>query len=65
MDYPGWTVETTHPIDPEAEGYDATCADLVEPTIAMAEAWDSSAFGQQVTDAQGVDHLVIVRKIVE
>lgn len=59
--YPGWTIEATHSLDPEAEGYCATCAGMVESVIAMAVAWESPASGSQVTDSEGVTHLVVAR----
>jgi hypothetical protein len=65
MDYPGWTVETTHNTDPGLDGYCATCADNIAPTIAFAEAWGSPAHGNQITDENGVAHVIQVRKIEE
>jgi hypothetical protein len=65
MDYPGWTVETTHPTDPNGPDYCATCADNIAPTIAFAEDWGSSAHGNQITDENGVDHVIQVRRVVE
>lgn len=36
-----WSITTTHPIDPEAEGYCETCAGAVEYTIGFAENYGS------------------------
>jgi hypothetical protein len=63
-EYPGWTIESTHSIDPEAEDYCATCAGAVEPLIATAIAWESPASGMQITDSEGVTHSVAVRVVV-
>lgn len=63
MEYPGWTVETTHPVEQGAEGYCQTCHDMIQPTIDMAVAWGSPAHGNQITDAQGVNHNVVVRQV--
>jgi hypothetical protein len=60
-----WNVETTHPIDTEAEGYCYQCADAVDPTIAFAADWGSQAHQHSFTDANNVDHVIVVRKIVE
>lgn len=59
----GWTVETTHPSFEGAENLCATCSGLVGPTIAWAIDWGSTAFGSQVTDAQGTEHQISVRLI--
>jgi hypothetical protein len=64
MDYPGWAVETTHNTDPALDGYCATCADNIVPTIAFAEDWGSVAHGNQITDENGVDHVIQVRRVV-
>jgi hypothetical protein len=64
MDYPGWTVETTHPIDPEAEGYCETCAAMVPEAISFADGMGFVAYGSQTSDANGT-HNVVVRKVVE
>lgn len=58
MDYPGWTVETTH-------FEEQFCTDLIEPAIAMAESWGSTAYRHETEDEQGVIHGVTVRKVVE
>lgn len=59
--YPGWDVETSHPI---TEPYDAqcgtTCADLVKPTLDFAIDWGSHAHSHTETDPNG-DHVVVVR----
>jgi hypothetical protein len=36
-----WSVETTHPIDPEASDYCTECAGGVDYTISFAEAYGS------------------------
>jgi len=58
-----WSVETTHDIDPESQDYEAACADAVQPTIAFAQDWGSSAHGNQFEEPPGVEHAVVVRKI--
>ena len=65
MDYPGWTVETTHPIE-EAEGVTVCdpCLNAIDPLIAFAEDWGSTAFGTQFENPEGVLHYVVVRKVV-
>lgn len=60
--YPGWNVETTHPItDDEDDPKCNTCADTVEPTLLRAIDWGSTASGSQLTDPDGTIHLVVVR----
>lgn len=57
---PGWNVETTH--DPETE---AACGDAIDPTVAFAADWGSTAHQHRFTDADGIDHAITVRKVVE
>lgn len=59
MDYPGWDIETTHPVDPEAEGFCQVCADAVPQTVAYAIDWGSHS--HQVTDPQGTVHHIAAR----
>jgi hypothetical protein len=63
MDYPGWDVETQHPIDPEDERFCQTCLDAVQPAIDMAIAWSSPDHGSTVLDDQGRSHTVVVRQV--
>lgn len=62
---PNWDVETSHPIEETEEGpIDETCLNAVEPAIAFATDWGSSAFQAQTTDPDGTVHTVVVRQIV-
>ena len=63
MDYPGWTVETTHPTDEADPLYCAMCAGMVAPAITFATDWGSTAHGSQNTDAEGTTHIVTVRQV--
>lgn len=63
MDYPGWTVETTHPVDEADPLYCATCAGLVPATIAFAADWGSTAHTNQYNDDEGGVHTVTVRQV--
>jgi hypothetical protein len=56
----GWTVETSHPSFEGAENLCATCAQLVDPTIAWAIDWGSTAFGSMVWDENGGEHRIRV-----
>lgn len=58
--YNGWDVETLHPSYEGAENRCPTCRDLVEPTIAWAIDWGSTAFGSMVYDDQGGEHRIRV-----
>lgn len=58
-----WSVETTHDIDPESSDYEAACANAVQPTIDLADAWESWNHSHQFTDENGTQHEIVVRKI--
>jgi hypothetical protein len=59
-DYPnGWHVETTHDITT-----DPLCNDAIEPTIAFATDWGSTAFQHQFNDDNGNSHVIVVRQTV-
>jgi hypothetical protein len=62
-DYPGWNVETTHPITEDSEEGElcTTCRDAVEPAILWAIDWQSVAYGNQLQDPDGTIHLIVVR----
>lgn len=62
MDYPGWTVETTHPTDEADPLYCAQCSGMIAPAIAFAIDWGSTAFQAQAGDDQGNTHTVVVRQ---
>ncbi len=64
MDYPGWTVETTHPTEP-GEGITVceTCLGMIPGTIAFAADWGSTAHSNQHTDSEGATHTVVVRQV--
>jgi len=64
MDYPGWTVETSHPVDEADPEYCAQCAGMIAPAIAFATDWGSTAHGSQTTDGEGNNHTVVVRQVV-
>lgn len=60
----GWNVETSHPVEETEEGPICTaCLDAIEPTIAFAVDWGSTAFQAQFTDSEGAPHTVVVRAI--
>lgn len=63
MDFPGWTVETSHTIDQSDPLYCATCEGMIPGTIAFAADWGSSAHSSQITDAEGNNHTVVVRQV--
>lgn len=63
MDYPGWTIVTTHPIDPESGDYCVWCSDAVGPTIAFATDFGSAAFQNTVLDDEGGQHTVHVTAV--
>lgn len=63
MDYPGWTVETTHPVDEADPDYCAQCSGMVAPTMAHATSWAVSASQAQETDDMGNLHTVVVRQV--
>lgn len=56
----GWNVETTHDIE-----IDQPCADGIDPAIAFATDWGSSAFQAQTVDNEGIWHTIVVRQITE
>jgi hypothetical protein len=57
-DYPdGWNVETTHEI---AE--DTHCHDAIEPTIAFAVDFGSTAHQHSFWDGSGTEHVIVVRQ---
>lgn len=63
MDYPGWTITaTTHPVDPEAEGYCSWCADAIGPAVAFAEDFGSYAFQSTVLDDDNGYHTVNITR---
>lgn len=62
MDYPGWTVETSHPVDESDPAYCAQCAGMIGPAIAFATDWGSNAFQAQEPDDMGNTHTVVVRQ---
>lgn len=61
---PGWNVETLH--HTEAPDGDIpvceTCTNMIEPAIAFASDWGSSAFQATTFDEQGNTHTVVVRQ---
>ena len=60
----GWDVETTHPVEETEEGpICSTCLNGIEPAIAFAIDWGSTAFGAQTTDPDGTTHMIVVRQI--
>lgn len=63
---PGWNVETSHPIEENDEApVCETCLNTVDPTIAFAADWGSTAHGHTMTDSDGNSHTVVVRQIIE
>lgn len=64
---PGWNVETTHPtVEPDGDVPVCTrCADAIDPTVAFAADWGSTAHGHNFTDENGDTHVITVRVIVE
>lgn len=65
MEYEGWTVETRHPYDEADPAYCATCHGMIQPAIDFATGWGSIAHGATITDEAGVEHEVVVRKVIE
>lgn len=63
MDYPGWTVETSHPVDEADPLYCATCAGMIPGTVQFAIDWGSTGHNNQHTDTEGVTHTVTVRQV--
>ena len=62
---PGWNVETTHPTE-APDGDVPVCGDCssgIDPAIAFAVDWGSTAFQAQTTDAEGNTHTVVVRAV--
>jgi hypothetical protein len=65
---PGWNVETTHPVE---EGQSESeplcpagnCITGIDPAIAFATDWGSTAFQAQTTDGDGNNHVVVVRAV--
>lgn len=61
---PGWDVETSHPT--EAPDGDTPvceqCSNMIDPAIAFAADWGSSAFQAQTTDPDSTVHTVVVRQ---
>lgn len=55
----GWNVETTHDI-----ALEPLCADAIDPTIAFASDWGSTAHQHSFTDSTGDAHVIIVRQPV-
>ena len=63
-----WNVETTHPVE---EGQSPTeplcvsgdCITGIDPAIAFAIDWGSTAFQAQTQDAQGNVHTIVVRQV--
>lgn len=65
---PGWDVETSHPVEEgqsESEPLCVTadCINGIDPAIAFATDWGSSAFQAQTTDGDGNTHTIVVREI--
>lgn len=58
-----WSVDTTHSIDTESLDYEATCADAVQPTIAFAADWGSTAHAHTILDPDGTRHEILARLI--
>jgi hypothetical protein len=54
-----WSIETSHPIDPEAEGYCATCAGAVDYTISFAV--DYGSHQHTIPGENGNDHVIVAR----
>lgn len=63
MDYPGWTIETTHPVDDTDPTFCQACADAVAPTVAFAADWGSTAHGHQFEQPEGTAHRITVRAV--
>ena len=63
MDYPGWTIETTHPVDEADPDFCDICANGVAPAVAFAADNGSTAYGSQLADPNGGYHLVVVRAV--
>jgi hypothetical protein len=61
MDYPGWTIETSHPVEEGAEDYCEACAEAVEPTINFAVRMESPAHQHSFSDDEGITHVIVVR----
>jgi len=57
-----WSVETTHPIDPEAEGYCEMCAGAVGYTIAFAVDYGSHQHSIP-DDVNGGYHVIAARPV--
>lgn len=63
---PGWNVETTHPTEEGQSDTEPLCSDCstgIEPAIAFATDWGSTAFQAQTTDENGTNHIVVVRAV--
>lgn len=63
MDYPGWTIETTHPVTEGDPDFCQPCFDAVGPTVAFAADWGSTAHGHQFEQPEGTMHVVVVRVV--
>lgn len=61
--FPGWNVETSHPVDGQEPC--GVCLGLIQPAIDMAEDWGFVAMGSEVQDEEGNTHTVVVRRIAE
>lgn len=61
MDYPGWNIETTHPVAVSSPDYCPWCADMVPRTVATAVEWESVAHGAVEFHPSEVEHRVVVR----
>lgn len=65
---PGWNVETSHPVEEgqsESEPLcpTAACVDGIDPAIAFATDWGSTAFQAQTSDPDSTVHTIVVRQI--
>jgi hypothetical protein len=57
-----WSIETTHPIDPEASGYCSDCAGAVDYTISFAV--DYGSHQHNIPDeVNGGYHVIIARPV--
>jgi hypothetical protein len=63
MDYPGWSVETTHPVDEADPAYCSHCFAMIDPTIAFAQSWGSTAHSATEYEPPDVAHTVTVRQV--
>jgi len=63
MDYPGWTIETTHPVDESDPEYCEWCAGMIPGTVAFAADWGSVGHSAVEFHPEGTEHRVTVRQV--